>query len=708
MAKVPNLHHFLLAIVFSLGLATAASAQAVSQDAEADEEIVELDVFQVESTQGGGYVSHHAMSGFRSRKELLDIPQAITVVPRDLIDDIGQFRNEVDIVKYAAAGISSEHKGNQPHMRGFRSNVILEDGVWDNTFNNADSANVDAYEVLRGPAAVLYGGRPTLAGVIIRNTKKPSKNAAYMVRGIVGSENFYRAEVDATGPLTDSLFGSSAKLSYRLVGAVQRDEGFPTGDKDDREAFYPALQLEFVDTVLRMQAEISEQRTAGVPLGFFNADFSGLYIGSNRGKNQLWKETWSEATFRRSKIRFDAEHRFNDSWNLHFVAYRNYHDRKDYDIRPAGNPNFTTRMWGRNYFHNFTDARLDVLSVDLVGKYDLFGLAHESFVGVYADRLKTESGRRTFAMAPISIDNPVFNQPKPILPADVNDPTWGIAVGDNAHVSYSHTVNLFEKRLSLVAGLGRNYVQNRSYPWPDHIQNFERTVRESTHRYGIVYRPVRSLSFFLNNSSTFLPQTNQDYLGNYLPSTEGEVVDLGVKFNSADERLVGSITYFDLTASNIRVPDFDHPGSWLASGKQKNKGLEIELAVIPFDNAQIIATYYKGDIKDVLTGLRLNNSVNETWSLVAKYDIKSGPLAGLTLGASAYHQGYRLQSGVLGWPGWTVANAFFNYRVNESLVISLNVENIEDKLYSPGGFNITGYANMGAPLNAKLTTTFRF
>ncbi|MCB1105060.1 MAG: TonB-dependent receptor [Cephaloticoccus sp.] len=704
---------FRICAVFLLGAGSLFAQETANSETDyidhGDEEVVDLPVFEVKSTQGGGYVSHHAMSGFRSRKELLDIPQAITVVPRDLIDDIGQFRNEVDIVKYAAAGISSEHKGNQPHMRGFRSNVILEDGVWDNTFNNGDSANVDAYEVLRGPAAVLYGGRPTLAGIIVRNTKKPTMNAAYMVRGIVGSENFYRGEFDATGPLSESLFGSSAKLSYRVVAGIQRDEGFPTGNKDDREMIFPTLQLEFPDTVFRLQGEISEQRTAGVELGFFDNNFMGsLYIGSDKGQNQLWKEKWSEATFTRKKIRLDVEHRFNDQWNLHVVAYRNIHDRRDFDIRPAGNPNFTTMTWAQNYFHNGSNANLSVFSADLVGKYELFGLSHESFFGLNADRLSIDGFRSTYPLGTISLVNPAFNRAKPVLPANVNDSTSD-NIGDNGHVSYSHTLNLIDKKLSLVAGFGRNYVNNRSYnlvnPGPP---TFEQTVRETTFRLGAVYRPVRSVSFFVNNSSTFLPQTNQDYLGNFLASTEGEVVDVGVKFNTADERIVGSITYFDLTASNIRVQDFDHPGFWLASGKQNNKGLEIELAVVPFENAQIIATYYKGDIKDVDTGLRLNNSVNDTWSLVGKYDFKNGPLAGLTLGGSAYHQGYRLQGGALGWPGWTVVNAFASYRVSASLQFSLNVENLDDKLYSPGGFNVSGYASMGAPRNAKLTATYRF
>ena len=256
-----------------------------------------------------------------------------------------------------------------------------------------------------------------------------------------------------------------------------------------------------------------------------------------------------------------------------------------------------------------------------------------------------------------------------------------------------------------MAGFGRNYVQNQDYnAVAGGPPTFDQTVRETTHRFGVVYRPMKSVSFFANNSSTFLPQTNQDYLGNFLASTEGEVLDIGVKFNTADERFVGTVTYFDLTASNIRTQDFDHPGFWLASGEQNNKGYEIELAFKPSENSQIIATYYKGDIKDTETGVRLNNSVNKTYSLIAKYDFDSG----FTIGTTMFSQGFRLQSGTTGWPAWTTWNAFASYRFSENLHLALNIENLADELYSPGGFNVTAYSNISPARNAKLTATFRF
>ncbi|MEZ5277982.1 MAG: TonB-dependent receptor [Opitutaceae bacterium] len=710
--KNPTPRTSLIALISSIAALTA-TAQQVNPGSR-EEEIIELPAFEVESTYGTGYISHQALSGFKTRKSLLEIPQAITIVPRDLIDDVAQYRNEVDIVKYASAGIVAEHKGGQPHIRGFRSNVILEDGLWDNTFSSADSANADSYEVLRGPAAVMFGGRPTLAGIIVRNTKKPRMERQESLRVIVGSEDFYRGEVDLTGPISENFIMEGGKLAYRLVGVVQKDDGFPTGDKDDRTGLYPSLQLTLPQTVFRLQGELSEQKTGGVPIYFFNEELTGLYVGSDSGRNQNWKEDWSEATFSREKLKLTVQHQLSDGWDIQVAASRNNHDRADYEVRHSSNPNWTDMTIGQMYFHNGNYGYVDVLTGDIVGKYSLFGLDQESYIGLYGDRWTYDGYRRTADLGSISLVNPVFNRQRPdaadlFAPLAENTPNFRL-YQQYLHAAYSHTVYAFERKLAVVVGLAANETDFRNYDLltSSTIPSFAQKETENTRRIGAVYRPAESIAVFVNNSTTFAPQANQDFAGNFLPPTIGEVIDIGVKFSLPDDRIVGSVTYFDLSVTNLRVPDFDHPGSWLAAGEQDNKGFEIELALRPIDQLQLVATYYHGDIKDAQTGIRLNNSVNDTASFWIKYNIDSGPLKGLSVGGGAYHQGFRLQSGTIGWPSYTLYNLFLSYSVNEHLGIQLNVENLADKLYSPGGFNVTRFADYGTPRNAKLTLNYRF
>ena len=74
-------------------------------------------------------------------------------------------------------------------------------------------ANVESIDVLKGPAAILYG-QVEPGGIVNVVTKQPQATPAYSAEAQVGSYAFYRALADATGPLT-----SDGKLLYRLIGS---------------------------------------------------------------------------------------------------------------------------------------------------------------------------------------------------------------------------------------------------------------------------------------------------------------------------------------------------------------------------------------------------------------------------------------------------------------------------------------------------------
>ena len=82
-------------VMFALTLAVALPAQAqtapsvASTNAQkATDEPTQLSVYRVISSQDQGYGASSA-TPFKTRQSMADIPQAITVVTRDLIDDIG-------------------------------------------------------------------------------------------------------------------------------------------------------------------------------------------------------------------------------------------------------------------------------------------------------------------------------------------------------------------------------------------------------------------------------------------------------------------------------------------------------------------------------------------------------------------------------------------------------------------------------------------
>src|SRR4051794_5553055 len=104
-------------------LAASAFAQAPppatpTNPAAAKEEASLGSRFEVTTTQGKGYVATNSASGFKTNEELIKIPQSVTVVTRDLIDDIGATKTS-DVLLFA--GASQFYRGESIRLRGART-----------------------------------------------------------------------------------------------------------------------------------------------------------------------------------------------------------------------------------------------------------------------------------------------------------------------------------------------------------------------------------------------------------------------------------------------------------------------------------------------------------------------------------------------------------------------------------------------------------
>lgn len=118
-----------------------------------------------------------SVTGTRSETNLLNVPQAIDVVPQQVIAD--QAVSSLDEALYNVSGITQANTlgGTQDAVmkRGFgdnRDGSILRDGVRSVQARNF-TPTTERVEVLKGPASMLYGmGEP--GGMINMITKNPS------------------------------------------------------------------------------------------------------------------------------------------------------------------------------------------------------------------------------------------------------------------------------------------------------------------------------------------------------------------------------------------------------------------------------------------------------------------------------------------------------------------------------------------------------
>ena len=82
-------------------------------------------------------------------------------------------------------------------------------------------ANTESVEVLKGPAAILYG-MVDPGGMVNVITKQPLATPYYSAQQQFGSYDFYRTTMDATGPLTkDDTLLYRMNLSYENSGSFR-------------------------------------------------------------------------------------------------------------------------------------------------------------------------------------------------------------------------------------------------------------------------------------------------------------------------------------------------------------------------------------------------------------------------------------------------------------------------------------------------------
>lgn len=214
----------------------------------------------------------------KSDMSLMETPAPIVVVDQELINSQG-----VDNLQDLARNISGVTQagnnygiGDNLVIRGLGANYTY-DGMYGgaglgNTFNPTRSlTNVDAVEVLKGPATGLYG-MGSAGGVINLIEKKPQFEAKHSVQAEVGQWNTYSLAVDSTDAITDNL-------AYRVNTKTARSDGY-RDLKDDRDEIYSSLKYVFDDKqdIMLSAAYIKDAiavDSIGHPIRIFNAESVG-------------------------------------------------------------------------------------------------------------------------------------------------------------------------------------------------------------------------------------------------------------------------------------------------------------------------------------------------------------------------------------------------------------------------------------------------
>lgn len=176
----------------------------------ADTEDAEVDITVTADRPQEGYTVPDATTATRTDTPLRDVPQSIQVVPREVLEDQQVIR--LDEALRNVSGVSqnsADPRGQRFQVRGFDSSNLLRDGFSQNfggSFGNSgfqDLSNIERVEVLKGPAAILYGTSQP-GGIINLVTKKPLSEPYYGLELSVGNRGLIEPSIDLSGTLTEA------------------------------------------------------------------------------------------------------------------------------------------------------------------------------------------------------------------------------------------------------------------------------------------------------------------------------------------------------------------------------------------------------------------------------------------------------------------------------------------------------------------------
>jgi outer membrane receptor protein involved in Fe transport len=226
----PVLALFLLAA----GVAGRGQTAPLPPPTAAASETVTLSPFEVVAEDDRSYQATNTLGATRTNVAIRDLPMQMNVVTEQLMVDRALF--DLDQVLDVMPGTARTFNEFIPqvNIRGFDSSAAMRNGV--RGLTTPDMNSIARVETLKGPAALLYG-QTQPGGVINYITKNPSPQKKASVRLSTGSNELYRAELDATGPLNQAkTFNYRLGVTYYSVEKGERQRSL------DRVSVAPMVQ----------------------------------------------------------------------------------------------------------------------------------------------------------------------------------------------------------------------------------------------------------------------------------------------------------------------------------------------------------------------------------------------------------------------------------------------------------------------------------
>ena len=781
---------------------TAAAAPAAAQPASGESsEVVVLSPFEVSEKKDNPYQSRQALSASRVATEIQDIPQTISVVTSELLRDSMGARM-LDAAKYVTPVTESTlpFGSDRYTIRGFAVSHEFIDGM---EISGADGYsmslapyNIERIEIIKGPNTILVpGGSP--GGQMNPITKSPFGRDASSMTVELAQYNGNAVSFDENKVL-------NSKTYARMVAAFwYNDNLYIDGQFRHGYMLAPSVSYQITaDHKLTVKAEIvdnHETNLAGVPLDPSVGSEGVAEIARGLPRNWMFGNDDDERHRQTQRLSAELLSNFGEHVSSRLMVTGDHIRRVDIGGTGAAvagtgggsvNPftglyepgvNWNTAAYNADttgtvvltgtpvavtapstWTYTRSNGKVDLeyteahLKNDYAIKYGTDWIKSTTITGLSANYSKVHfqsfKPMSRAAVAANALDAITF--PEYVFP-DILPGLTTAALGTDKTAEQKdlqlfvlETLGFFNDRLQISGGVSRFFgcLERTDHTGtaidPTLLTNYpEYDLTDNATSFGVVLKPIQSVSLFFNRNTTGGTMPGSINAGNVSPTirlAQGSQKEYGIKTTQLNGRLTASLAYFDIAQNNYAVTNSEYY-NLVAQGKLaeaaalpplyldlKSRGWEFETSYAINENLMIMGNYTNYQIRQPFTNVRVRGVSDRAYALYADYNFTDGLLKGFGVNvgidykdkcagdnATGYTTTRLLPNGtmVAKQPSFMIdervlVNLGFSYK-KDNWVLRLQVANLFDEDYVQAA---TSRANLviGDPRSLKGSFTWNF
>lgn len=700
-----------------------------------------------------GYKNTNSFIATKTETPILDVPQSINYVTKELINDQLAFKM-MDVLKNVSGVSPSSYTNNKYILRGFISDdkQTLINGM--KVYSGDKSSDVLPYvervEVIKGPASALFS-KTSPGGTINIVTKKPLHENRKSINFSTGSYGLIRISSDFTGPMN-----KSHTLLYRLNLAYQTAGSFRTLQDNKTLVIAPSVSflpnentkvnfdLVYVgDDGRKDRGQPSFTPVNGVQ-DLYAAPISlSLSRVNDYVKTQKIYSTLSLQHHFSDDLIFNAAYTkgaYHEDLREHRTANKNAVDengkiipnlmemRYNYRILDNSTDNLTSYL---TFHFNTGDVKHELLAgYDFIQSTDGLGnttseargylsadgkTAYKKYDPKKKDKYKIVDGRPVTNVPTIDLLHPDYT---------ISDPSKYIStsVQDKLGKYYTHGVYLQDQlqwnQFHVLLSLRQEYYTD--------IFGYGTSSEKNVHqkallpRVGVVYSPEENISIYGTYVYGFQPQ-NAGYIGD--PKKYGgpfdplksSMVEFGVKSQWFHRQLSTTLALYHIEENNIlkTANDKDNPDLLRQIGQIKGQGVELDVEGSILPNLSLIGNFALNSTKVTKSsnqkeiGRQASNAPKYQGGLWARYNFTDSMLKGVGVVFGVNYQSSRESIDYdVTLPSYTVANLGLYYSIDK-IQLSAMLNNIFNKTYWIGADRFTRLFP-GTPRNYLIGVGYKF